>query len=192
MSKTEFANAILSKVRATIGSDGGKYTSASPTAAQSAIAEAITEYLIAHTTVKVSYSGVFSGGVADVVPTSDMKISGTCAPTNKPSTFAEWVQQIQDRIAAAFTVVSPSTQAVTTSFKPFNPVTGSLSIPQSTLLSAHNGNTKSPALAVWEALCGCIMDWINSANGKNPSATGVAATRPSSSGTATLLSITID
>lgn len=189
MSKTSFANLILSKLQGAVGGDGSKYSAVTSSLAQSAIAEAITEYLIANTTVNISYNGVLTSGGTDVIASDTMKIGGTCTPATV-SDFTSWTAALQSSISSAFVVVPPSTQGVAVSFQPFNNVTGALQIPQAELTAAHNANPQSPTLAVWEVICGKILEWLNSSAGKNPSATAIAATRSGvSSGTATLLSI---
>ena len=193
MSKESFANLIITKLNGTLGQSGSAYSSSTPKQAQAVIGEAITEYLIANTTITISYNGVLNtGGGADVIVSDTMKIMGNCSLTSAPSSFEGWITTLQSAIASAFTVVSPSTQGVVVTFQPFNSTTGALQIPQANLKVAHEGNPKSPTLAVWTVICGGILDWLNSSLGKNPSATAIAATRTGiSSGTTALLSITV-
>lgn len=193
MSKESFANLIVTKLSGALGQSGSTYSSNTPKQAQAAIGEAITEYLIANTTITISYNGVLNtGGGADVIASDTMKIMGSCSLTSTPSYFDGWVTTLQSAIASAFTVVSPSTQGVVVTFQPFNSTTGALQIPQANLKVTHEGNPKSPTLAVWAVICGGILDWLNSSLGKNPSATTIEATRTGiSSGTAALLSITV-
>lgn len=193
MSKESFANLIVTKLNGALGWNGSAYSSDTPKQAQTAIAEAITEYLIANTTITISYNGVLNtGSGADVIASDTMKITGSCSLVSTPSSFEGWVATLQSAIASAFTVLSPSTQGVIVTFQPFNGIAGALQIPQTNLKVAHEGNPKSPALAVWTVICGGILDWLNSSLGKSPTATAIAATRTGiSSGTAALLSITV-
>lgn len=192
MSKTTFANLILTNLQGAIGHDGSQYTNATPALAQSAIATAITQYLIANTTITISYNGMLTNGGTDVIASDTMKIAGTCTTLSAPSNFNSWVAALQSSIASSFVVTPPSTQGVITTFQPFNSVVGALQISQSDLKTAHNNNTKAPALSVWEVICGKILDWLNSSSGKNPAATAITATRTGvSSGTATLVSISV-
>lgn len=193
MGKTAFASLVIAKLKATISTDGATYTVDTPDKAQTAIAEAITEYLIANTTVTISYSGTLSTGTGkDPITTDTMKITGTCAKIGKPLDFITWVNKIQSVIASSFSVVSPGANGVITTFLPFNPTANALQISQSDLLNAYKNNISSPMQAVWEVICGKILDWLNSSNGKNPMATKLSATRTGiSSGTASLASIAI-
>lgn len=192
MSKESFASTIVDKLRASVGSDGSMYSQNTATLAQSAISEAITEYLIANTTINISYDGVLTSGGADVILSDTMKIAGKCVLSTVPSQYDAWIETLQSSIASAFMVQSPSTQGVVTEFLPFNNQVGALKIPQSNLKSAHSSNLNNPALAVWTELCGGIMDWLNSETGKNASAMSVVASRTGiSTGTANLLSISI-
>lgn len=192
MSRETFANLITNKLKAAVGIDGSKYSSGTAAIAQSAIAEAITEYLVANTTIMISYNGVTASGSADVIASDTMKIIGACTLATAPTNFAAWVATIQSSIASAFTVQSPSTQGVITTFQPFSGVAGALQISQSNLKSTHESNSKSPMLPVWGAVCGSILNWLNSAAGLNTTVISVPATRSGvSSGTATLLSISV-
>lgn len=192
MSKEIFANLITTKLKAAVGTDGSKYSSGTTGMAQSAIAEAITEYLVANTTIMISYNGVTASGSADVIASDTMKIVGACTLATAPTNFAAWVATIQSSIASAFTVQSPSTQGVVTTFQPFSSVAGALQISQSNLKSIHESNSKSPMLPVWSTICDSILNWLNSTAGLNTTAISVPATRSGvSSGTATLLSISV-
>lgn len=192
MSKESFASLVLTKLKASVGDDGSKYSDNTATLAQSAIAAAITEYLVANTTITISYDGVLTSGGADVIASDTMKIAGSCQLTSVPTQFDSWVATLQSAIASAFVTQPPSTQGVVTAFPPFSSITGALQIPQSKLKAAHEANAKAPALSVWSEVCGAILDWLNSAAGLNPNAVAITATRSGiSSGTATLLSISV-
>lgn len=193
MSTIAFANHIIEKLQASISTNGATYTADTPINAQRAIAEAITEYLIANTTINISYTGMLiNGGANDPILSDTMKITGKCAEIGKPSDFISWVNKIQSVIASSFTVFSPGQNGVSVSFKPFNPSQGALIIQQAELATASQNNQQRPSQAAWEVICGKIIDWLTSEAGKNPQAKTLSATRPGiSTGTATLTSITI-
>ena len=192
MSKESFANLIVSKLKSVVGNDGSKYSTNTASLAQSAIAEAITEYLIANTTITISYNGIATAGGADIIAADTMKIMGDCELSDTPSQFSAWVMALQTAIASAFIVQSPSTQGVITEFKPFSNMPGALQISQSALKTAHISNPQNPTLAVWSELCGGILNWLNSEAGKNAAAIGVVASRSGiSTGSANLLSISV-
>lgn len=192
MSKESFANAIINKLSTSIGTNGANYTNATAGVAQRAIAEAITEYLVANTTITISYNGVLNSGGADIITSDTMKIVGACTLTTPPTQFSNWVATLQAAISSAFLVQSPSTQGVITSFQPFSNIVGALQIPQTDLKNAHESNLNNPTLSVWSVVCGSILSWLNSNAGKNSAAIAVPASRTGiSSGTATLLSINV-
>ena len=192
MSKENFASLVLTKLRAAVGNDSSAYSSGTAVSAQSAIGEAVTEYLVANTIVTISYNGVLASGGEDVIAADTIKISGSCQLTSVPAQFNSWVAALQSAIASAFVVQPPSTQGIVTSFQPFSSIAGALQIPLSKLKNAHEGNIANPALSVWTEVCGGILDWLNSAAGLNPNAVAIAAIRSGiSSGTATLLSINV-
>lgn len=193
MGKTEFANLMITKLKDSIENDGSLYTEQTPIKAQTAIAEAITEYLIANTTINISYAGVLiSGTGADSVVQDTMKITGTCDTIGKPSDYQSWVTKLQSVIASSFSVVSPGENGVEVTFLPFNPIEKALQIPQEDLNKTFQSNINSPLQPVWEFICGQIIDWLNSTTGQNPSAVSLPATRTGvSTGTASLISITV-
>lgn len=193
MSSSSFASLVCSKIKSAAGSDGGKFNSGTPAKCQAAIAAAITEYLLANVTVHITYSGMTTSSPSkkDSVTTDTLKITGSCATMSTPGDYSGWLADLQSKIAAGFTVLPPGTNAVTTTFLPFNPASGSLTIAQSNLKSAHEGNWDNPMQKTWEVVCKGIMDWINSSAGCNPAAAAVPATRPGSAGTATLTKIVV-
>lgn len=193
MSKVAFANHIIDKLQTAISINGATYTADTPSKAQKAIAEAITEYLVANTTVNISYAGILAnGGTTDPTVSDSMKITGQCAEIGKPSDFTSWVNKIQSVIASSFSVLSPGQKGVSVSFKPFNPSQGALIIQQAELVNASQNNQQRPSQAVWEVICGKILDWLTSESGKNKQAKAISASRSGvSTGTASLVSITI-
>ena len=193
MGKEMFASVVVGKQREAIGADGAKYASNTPVKAQEAIAEAITEYLVANTTVEIAYNGTLNTGTgADPITVDSMKVSGKCEGMGKPSDYETWVKKVQEMIAKSFVIVSPGVGGIVTTFKPFNATVGALKIRQDKLRAAYKSTTSDYAQAVWEVVCGEILDWLNSDKGKNPTAKGVAATRTGiSTGVASLERVTV-
>ena len=194
MSKEAFASLVVTKLKSAVGTDGTKYSEETAMEAQKAIAEAITQYLVANTRINIAYNGVFDNGSgADVVEADSMQLEGACSSTGRPSDYASWISNLQSVIASSFSVCSPSASGVLTAFKPFNPSTGSLTIPQSKLAAACTNNSANPALAVWGIICGSIIDWINTGKGKNPTIATIPATRNgASTGSVSLVSIIVN
>ena len=194
MSNETFANLVVTKLKSTIGTDGTKYSAMTATEAQNAIAEAITQYLVANTRINIAYNGTFDNGSgADIIEADSMQIEGACGNISKPSSYSSWVSNLQSAIASSFIVRSPSANGVLTTFKPFNPTADSLTIPQSKLAAACTGNSTNSTLAVWGVICGSIIDWINTGKGKNPTIATVPATRNgASTGSVSLVSIVVN
>ena len=192
MSASSFASLICSKIRAAVGSDGSSYNSGTPSSCQAAIAAAVTEYFIAHVTVHAAYNGMTTStpSVPDIVPDEQFKVIGTVAPLSTPGNFASWVVDLQSKIASGLMISGPGINGVVTAFQPFNPAT-TLTINQGSLKSAHEGSMKDPMQKTWQVVCQALMNWVNSAVSCNPAASAVAATRPGSVGTVTLMHITI-
>lgn len=188
MSKSAFAQAIIAKLRGSIGTSGKDYSSGSATAAMTAVATAITEYIIANTTVTVAYAGVMPTSSPDPVVTDTFSIVGTCAPPGPSDSFDSWIKQIEANIIAGFQLAPTGTGGVVFAQKPFLN-TGIVTV-QSNLKAVHDVGDEDPQQKVWEVVCGGIMDWIN-APSLNP--TPGAASRPASpsTGTATITLITI-
>ncbi len=191
MSKTAFAQTIIGKLNAAIGMDGSSYTENSVTSAMAAVAQGITEYLIANTTVYVSYAGIIPSvpsPIPDPVVADTFKIVGACAPTGPSDHFDNWIKQIEANIITGFQLVPAGTAGLVFPTKPFLNI-GIVTM-QGNLKSAHNINDESPQQKVWEVVCGGIMDWINTiALNSVPG----AASRPTapSAGTASITKITI-
>ena len=191
MSADSFASLICSKIRSAVGGDGGKFSKGTPAQCQTAIASAVTEYLIAHVTVHATYNGMTTTTPPspDIVPDEQFKIVGSCAPMSTPRNFEGWVNDLQSKIARGFMIQAPGVNLVTTAFQPF--IAGGLNISQGALKSAHEGSMKDPMQKTWKVVCQAVMNWINSAQSCNPAAKGVAATRPGSAGTASITKIVI-
>ena len=190
MSKTDFAKTIISKLKGSIGTSGKDYTSGSAQSAMNAIADGITEYLIANTTVYIAYAGIVASAYPypDPVIADNFKIVGKCAPTGPSDHFDSWIKQIEANIIAGFQLAPAGTAGIVFVKKPFlNP---QIVIRQSNLKATHDVQDEDPQQKVWEVICGGIMDWINTvAMDTLPG----AASRPTapSTGTASITKITI-
>ncbi len=190
MSKTAFAQTIISKLKATIGTDGGSYTSGSALSAMAAVAQGITEYLIANTTVTITYAGIVSATVPypDPIIADTFKIMGTCAPPSPANSFDSWIKQIETNIIAGFQLAPSGNAGVVFAQKPFLNV--GIKTIQENLKSIHDVADKNPQLKVWEVVCGGIMDWINSVALNSIAGPASRPTAPSV-GTASITKITI-
>jgi hypothetical protein len=190
MSKTAFAQTIISKLKAAIGTDGGSYTSGSALSAMDAVAQGITEYLIANTTVTIAYAGIVTATVPypDPIIVDSFEIIGTCSPPSPANSFDSWIKQIETNIIAGFQLAPSGNAGVVFAQKPFLNV--GIKTIQENLKSIHDVADKNPQLKVWEVVCGGIMDWINSV--ALNSIAGLAS-RPiaPSAGTASITKITI-
>lgn len=162
MSKATFAQTIIGKLNAAIGRDGSSYTQGSATSAMMAVAQGITEYLIANTTVYVGYAGIIPSvpsPIPDPVVADTFKIVGTCAPTGPSDHFDNWIKQIEANIIAGFQLAPTGTAGLVFPTKPFLNI--GVATMQGNLKSVHNINDESPQQKVWEVVCDGIMDWIN-------------------------------
>lgn len=190
MSKSAFAQTIISKLKAAIGTDGSSYSSGSASSAMAAVANGITEYLIANTTVTITYQGMIPGTppTKDPVTTDSFKITGTCAPTGPSNSFDTWIKQIETNIIAGFALATLGKAGVTFPQKPF--LSSGITTTQSLLKANHNVSDENPQQKIWEIVCGGIMDWIN---GPAMNTTPGSATHQSagSTGTASITKISI-
>ena len=190
MSKSAFAQTIISKLKGAIGTDGGNYSSSTATAAMSAVANGITEYLIANTKVSISYAGVIPSTppANDPTVTDTFKIVGSCAPTRPSNNFDSWIKQIEANIIAGFSLAPSGQAGVVFPAKPFlNP---GIATVQSMLKSNHDVSDSDPQQKIWEIVCGGIMDWINGP-AMNSTPGGGTHNPPGSSGPAQITKITI-
>ena len=190
MSKSAFAKAIISKMKAAIGTDGLSYSSASASAAMSAVAQAITEYLIANTKVIISYVGIIPGvtPMPDPVVTDTFKIVGACAPPGPSNSFDAWLMQIQANIIAGFMLAPMGQSGISFVQKPF--LAPGVSTTQANLKIAHDVEDKNPQQKIWEIICDGIMRWINT-TAMNPAPGAAARATGPSTGTAIITKIII-
>ena len=190
MSKTTFAQTIISKLKNSIGTSGKDYSADSASLAMNAVAAGITEYLIANTTVIVSYVGIIPGTppISDPLISDTFNIVGSCTPTGPSDSFDRWIKQIESNIIAGFQLSASGEGGLVFTQMPFQN-TG-IAISQADLKAIHNVGDENPQQKVWEAICGAIIDWINNLA---INITPGTATHPivSSTGTATITSITV-
>lgn len=190
MSKSDFAKAIINQLQGAIGTDGNNYTGSSATSAMSAVATAITNYLIANTKVTISYAGIIPSTppAKDPISTDTFKIVGSCAPTGPSNSFDAWIKQIEANIIAGFQLAPKGEKGVTFPMLPFlNP---GIAITQSKLKDIHDLNDESPQQKIWEMICGEIMAWING-NAMNTTIGSATRLSAGSSGTANIFKIEI-
>lgn len=190
MSKSAFAQAIISKLKGAIGTDGQSYTTGSASSAMAAVAQGITEYLIANTKVMIAYVGIIPGTPPSPDPTvtDTFQIVGSCAPPGPSNSFDSWTKEIESNIIAGFQLASAGQAGVVFAQKPF--AVPGITTTQSDLKSTHDVSDKDPQQKVWEVVCGGIMDWING-SAMNTASGGATHPPAGSSGTASITKITI-
>lgn len=191
MSKQVFANAIISKLKEAINTDGQSFNNGTATAAMTAVAAAITEYLIANTTVTVSYTGIIPGSppTPDPLVIDTFKIVGNCAPPSPANTFDIWFSELEKNIIAGFALAPAGTGGVVFPTKPF--ITPIITITQDTLKAAHNIGDEDCQQKIWQIVCDEIIKWVNNIGAAN--VVPNAATHPSagSAGEAVITKITL-
>lgn len=190
MSKEAFAQTIIARLDASIGKDGSSYTSGSAPVAMAAVAQGITEYLTANTTVAIAYSGIIPGPVPtpDPVVADSFQIVGACAPTGPSDSFDDWIRKIESNIMAGFTLAPAGMAGVVFPQVPF--LNAGIATSRSMLKAAHDIQDESPQLGIWSIVCGGIMDWINTV-ALNPSPGPATHPPAGSTGTASIVKITI-
>ena len=190
MSKSAFAQAIISKLKSSIGTSGKDYSAGSASVAMSAVAAGITEYLIANTTVMVSYVGVIPGvpPTPDPLVTDSFKIIGSCAPTGPSNSFDSWIRQIETNIITGFQLDEKGNEGLVFPQKPF--LSPGIVTSQANLQAAHDVSDEDPQQKVWEVVCGDIMDWINNM-AINTTSGEATNSYTSSTGTAAIIKIYI-
>ena len=185
MPASNFADLIISKLKSSIGTDGSKFSSSTPAQANSAIAQAITEYLTSNTLVPVTYVGMIPGTppVPDPIVADVCKITGTCSPPTG-TTFDVWVKSLETNIVAGF-FISNGTAGVMPITPPPAFLPG-LVLSQATIKSIHTANLKDPQKPVWQVITQSILTWLNAVI-----TPPYAATTGKSTGTATPTKTTV-
>lgn len=190
MSKSAFAQTIISKMKSAIGTDGKSYSSGSAAAAMAAVAQGVTEYLTQNTKVMIKYTGIIPGTppIPDPTQVDTFKIVGTCAPPSQSNSFDAWLMQLQMNIISGFMLAPAGDAKVMFPQKPF--LAPGVVITQANLKSAHDVGDKNPQQKIWEIICDGIMQWINT-SAMNPAPS--AATHPAagSTGVANITKITL-
>lgn len=185
MAASNFANIIIDKLANSIGTNGSYFNYSTPSIANSAIAEGVTEYLLSNTTISVSYAGTTTTTPpSPYVTTDSCGITGACAPPIGTD-FNTWVRSLESNIVAGFFISSGVSVVPVTPPPAF--ISG-LIIFQSTIRQVHLNNLWNPQLAVWEAICQSILDWLNGIVSLPYPAT---TTVPPSAGTSTITKITV-
>lgn len=160
MSKIDFAKLIISQLESAIGKDGSGFAESSSTTAMSAIADAITSYLINNVTVTISYSGILPppASTPDPVVTDIFKITGECTPVSVSDSFTSWLAQIEANIISGFTLQPKGENGIIFSQQPF--INPGIALTQMDIMSAHLGNENNPQQVVWELICEKIITWL--------------------------------
>ena len=190
MSKSAFASAIINKMKGAISTDGQSFNGGTAASAMAAVAQGITEYLIANTQVVVAYVGVIPGTppTPDPVVIDTFKIVGVCAPPSPSNSFDAWLLQLQNNIIASFQLAPTGNAGVVFPQKPF--LAPGVTITQANLKSAHDVGDSDPQQKIWEIICDGIMQWINTTAMNPAPGAGSRPTGPST-GTATITKITL-
>ena len=191
MSKSAFAQTIIGKMKSAIGTDGQSFSENSATAAMQAVADGITEYLVANTVVSISYKGLIPGTppVTDPVVSDTFKIIGSCATTGPANSFDDWIKKIEANIIAGFSLAAKGDNGVVFAQTPF--AINGIKTTQSALKSAHSVDDKNPQQKIWEIICDGIIKWINS-TAKNKLPGSASNPTASSTGTANIVKITLE
>lgn len=193
MSAITFAQSIIGKLESSIGTSGKDFTATSAGMAMAAVAQAISEYIVANTTVTVSYAGVMTAtGTPDPMVLETFTVTGQCAPTGPSDSFDGWIHQIESNIIAGFMLSQSGLKGLGFVQSPF--LTPGIAISQSNLKSTHDVSDTNPQLKVWTVVCQGIMDWINGpAMNPTPGPASFPALSPTpvSSGVATITKIII-
>ena len=190
MSKSNFADTIIGKLRESIGTDGQGYSTECASTAMQAVADGITEYLTANTRVTVSYNGIIPGAPpqTDPVKADTFKIVGSCAPTGPSDNFDAWIRLIEGNIIAGFTLAPKGEKGVSFPAAPF--LIPGIATVRDSLYSIHNANENDPQHLVWEAICQGIIDWIEGVAANTNPGPASRASAPST-GTAIITGIKI-
>ena len=163
MSALNFADTIIAKLNSAIGAKGENYTSSTPRIANTAIAEGITEYLLANTTISITYSGIIPSTppVTDPVVSDVESITGQCTPP-EGTEFDNWVSSLERNIVTGF-FIGPGKLGIT-SIVPTNCFRSGLNLSRESIKSVHLGSINDPQRAVWVEICSRILLWLNSSN----------------------------
>lgn len=190
MSKSAFASLIINKMKAAISTDGQSFNEGTATAAMAAVAQAITEYLIANTVVSVAYVGIIPGvpPVPDPLVADTFKIVGACAPPGPSNNFDAWMFQLQNNIIAGFQLAPMGNTGLVFPTKPF--LAPGVITNQAMLTSAHDVGDEDSQQKIWEIVCEGIMQWINTTAINPVPGPGSRPTSPST-GTANIVKITL-
>lgn len=177
MAARDLADKIISSLKSAIGKDGTKFTKASPSIANAAIASTITTYLISNTKVNVSYNGPIPAGGTESIPSDDLTVLGVCAPPSGTD-FDSWISSLENNIVSGFFIGVGKIVIPAGTFPSFKK---GISISREDLKSIHEGNiTKDddPQKLIWEKISSAILEWLNSTIG-TPSFSAIGKASPS-------------
>ena len=166
MSASSFAELIIGKLESAIGKDGTAFTENTPSIANKAIANAVTEYLIKNTKITVQYTGMIPGTppVPDPTVIDVLEIEGNCEPPSIADNFNTWISDLGSKIQSGFFLGKGKAGVVTTKPKSVNCFIGvPLLIDVTEIKSIHLGNlenTNDPQKVIWEYICNKIILWL--------------------------------
>lgn len=148
-------------MRSAIGTDGQSFSGGTASSAMAAVAQAITEYLIANTQVMISYTGIIPGTppTPDPIVVDTFNIIGTCAPPSPSNSFDEWMMQLQQNIISGFQLAPMGNAGIVFPQMPF--LAPGVTVTQMTLKAAHDVGDDDPQQKIWEIVCDGIIQWIN-------------------------------
>lgn len=170
MPKQSFASLIISQLKGAIGTDGSAYNSGTPSAANSAIAQAVTQYLITNTKITIAYTGTMPTGSPDIC-TDNVLVTGSVAPPSGTD-FQSWLKSLESNIVAGIMISSgPGLVTPTGTFPAFIP-----GISNPDLYGAIGDYNNSAQQIAWEAICDSILTWLNSIVTSPYAATHVTST----------------
>lgn len=187
MSAENFANIIIEKLNNSIGTDGSKYSSDTPSKANQAIADGITEYIINNTKIQINYTGMIPGtpSVPDPIVSDTCEVTGKCSPPTGID-FDSWIKSIELNIISGFKI-GKGLAGITPVSPPPAFISG-LKISQNDIKSVHTNNLNNPQKPVWTFIANSILIWLNSIVGVSYGATNINS---GSTGTSTPIKITI-
>lgn len=129
------------------------------------VANAIADYLIGNTSVKVSYSGIISGILPDPVISDTLKVTGGCA-TLINTDINSYIQSIDLNISAGLFLDMGIAGVAPTVLTPAF-ITG-LGLTQDDIKGAHikalEAESSTPNVIIWEEISKKIIEWLEKCN----------------------------
>lgn len=171
MAASDLAKLIQSQIVSTVGLDPSGYNEGTPTLVNTAIANAITQYILSNVSVSSTYSGMLptTPPSPDPIVSDSHSVVGAMIPPSG-SKFKDWVSSLVSGISNGFTIAT-GVAGVTA----LEPVFLSLAdiddaSLQESMKSASEDNKDDPFLPVWEKVSQAIINAISSGTYETPSA----------------------